>query len=152
MDIHVAAILPPERNVDVRRRLLVEDLVASTGSETHHQQQIAQLAGRPFSKTDLLSERVAVGPQRLRQCLIDDRHCRGRVCHRLRRREFAPAQHRQPERTEVVTPDDRVQRRPPLGPIGSTDRPSEKAPNGTIEAKLAASTPGSEHRRVSSAR
>jgi len=30
VEVHVAAILPPERDVDMRRRLLVEDFVAPT--------------------------------------------------------------------------------------------------------------------------
>ena len=51
---------------------------------------------------DLLAERVAVRPEFLRQDFIDDRDRRGRLMHRFRHVEGAPAQQRQADGFEII--------------------------------------------------
>ena len=62
-------------------------------------------AGILFRKLNPLAQRVAIGPELLRQHFVDDRNLRRRLMHRFRHVEGAAAQQRQAHGFEIIRTD-----------------------------------------------
>ena len=121
--VHRGAIVGAWRNVKMRRRVALEQLVPDARHDADDRRRVVLARRwliRPRCDHELPTQRILALEQLPRERLVDDRHVRGRGRGFLGAREVTAAENRQANRFEIVGGHGSVRRAAAI--VAPTDR------------------------------